>query len=128
MTLGKTVRNVTRNGPVGVVSSGEPGDVLEYCISYTNPGGSDVSSAVLTDNVPLSTTALTTPYAGAAIQWTITAPAASVQNLSAAMLDDAGELGTALTVRLGTIPAAKPTAAPPTTAGAGKVCFQVTIR
>ena len=128
LTLSKTVRNVTRNGPVGVVSSGEPGDVLEYCISYTNPGGSDVSSAVLTDNVPLSTTALTTPYAGAAIQWTITAPAASVQNLSAATLDDAGELGTALTVRLGTIPAAKPTAAPPTTAGAGKVCFQVTIR
>lgn len=120
LTLSKTVRNVTRSGPTGVTSTGEPGDVLEYCITYTNPGGSTVTSTVLLDTVPLSTTAVTSvpDYANKAVRWSVTAPTPTTpQNLSAAADPDAGELNTLLTVRLGSVPPA----------GAGAVCFQVTI-
>ena len=119
LTLVKSVRNVTTNSAFSSAGSGEPGDVLEYCISYSNAGQSTVTNTVVTDTIPTTTTPLTSvlDYSNQAIRWRITQPSASTQNLSAVSGDDAGELGAALTVRVGTVPAG----------GAGDVCFQAQI-
>ena len=120
LTLTKSVRNVTTNSATSTtVGSGEPGDVLEYCISYSNPGQSTVTNTVVSDTIPSTTTPLTTvfDYGNQAVRWRITQPSASTQNLSAAADADAGELGAVLTVRVGAVPAG----------GAGDVCFQAGI-
>lgn len=59
----KQVRNVSRgtalsrsDGSAGnPVLSGKPGETLEYCIDFTNFGGANATSVVLTDGVPLNT-------------------------------------------------------------------------
>ena len=119
IVLSKTVRNVTRFGPTGVTSTGRPGDVLEYCAVYENVGGGGVTGTVMRDPVPTYTAARTevSDYADQAIRWRVTSPAAIFTDLSADADTDFGEVGAALTVRLGDVPPA----------GAGEVCFQVTI-
>ena len=120
LTLVKSVRNVTKNSAFGSAGSGEPGDVLEYCIAYRNPGQSPVSVATIRDTVPTFTVIQTNVlgYGGAAIRWRVTLPSASTQNLSADADSDAGEIsGNILTTRLDTVPAG----------GAGDVCFQASI-
>ena len=120
LTLVKSVRNVTKNSPFSSAGSGEPGDVLEYCIAYSNPGQSPVSVATIRDTVPTFTVVQTNVlgYGGAAIRWRVTLPSASTQNLSADADSDAGEIsGNILTTRLDIVPAG----------GAGDVCFQAGI-
>lgn len=67
--LTKQVRNVTAdlrdNGGVarfGTVADGRPGDVLEYCVAFSNPGGADLPNFMVSDDVPGNTSALTTGY------------------------------------------------------------------
>lgn len=119
IVLSKSVRNVSTGGAFGVSSEGSPGDVLEYCVVYENVGESGVTSTVMHDPVPTYTAARTAvgDYADQAIRWRVTSPAAIFSDLSADADADPGEIGTALTVRLGDVPPA----------GAGEVCFQVTI-
>ncbi len=120
LTLVKSVRNVTTNSAFSSAGSGEPGDVLEYCVAYSNSGQSPVSNTVVNDTIPLTTTPLTSvlAYSNQAIRWRITQPSTSTQNLSAVSGDDDGELGAVLTVRVGAVPAG----------GAGDVCFQAQIK
>ncbi|WP_293914363.1 SdrD B-like domain-containing protein [Deinococcus sp.] len=54
----KTVQNITANGPVTKETTGKPGDVLEYCITATNTGGSNATKLGLGDNIPNSSQAL----------------------------------------------------------------------
>ncbi|MCD0164223.1 DUF11 domain-containing protein [Deinococcus sp. 12RED42] len=56
LTVAKTVRNVTRNGAVGTTGEGNPGDVLEYCITTTNVGGLNATNISFSDVVPNTTT------------------------------------------------------------------------
>ena len=120
LTLVKSVRNVTTTSGFGSAGSGKPGDVLEYCVAYSNPGQSPVTNTVVSDTIPTTTTPLTSvaDYGSRAIRWRVTAPSADTQNLTAPADTDAGELGAALTVRVGTVPAG----------GAGDVCFQAQIK
>lgn len=61
--LVKSVRNVTVNGEFSTTGSGGlPGEVMAYCIDFTNYGGVDISNFVVTDNVPKNTKALLTAY------------------------------------------------------------------
>ena len=55
LTVTKTVQNLTRGGPVGTSSSGNPGDVLEYCIATTNVGGLSATNISFSDMVPANT-------------------------------------------------------------------------
>ncbi|WP_162393758.1 DUF11 domain-containing protein [Deinococcus kurensis] len=55
LTVTKTVQNITRGGPVGTSSSGNPGDVLEYCIATTNVGGLNATNIIFSDTVPANT-------------------------------------------------------------------------
>ncbi len=120
LTLVKSVRNVTTNSAFSSAGSGEPGDVLEYCVGYSNPGQSPVTGTVVSDSIPTTTTPLTSvgDYGNQAIRWRITQPSAGTQNLSAVSGDDDGELGAVLTVRVGAVPAG----------GAGDVCFRAQIK
>jgi len=62
----KQVRNVDADGRASVNGttvvnfgtnvSGAPGEVLEYCIAFTNNGGADLAKYVLSDGVPINTT------------------------------------------------------------------------
>ena len=120
LTLVKRVRNATTNSGFSNAGSGEPGDVLEYCITYSNTGQSPITNTVVNDTIPTTTTPLTSvlDYGNQAIRWRITAPTTSTQNLSAPVDTDAGELGAVLTVRVGPVPAG----------GTGDVCFQAQIK
>ncbi len=60
--LVKSTRNVTRNSSFDVKSSGLPGEILEYCIAFTNYGGAALDTFVINDSVPANTSALATGY------------------------------------------------------------------
>ncbi|MDX2004678.1 MAG: choice-of-anchor L domain-containing protein [Meiothermus sp.] len=112
LRLEKAVRNVTQNVPAaGAYTTnvaGRPGDTLEYCIAFRNPGAAAVSSAVLTDPIPFFTN-----YTASSLRLGATA-------LSDAADADAGELvsGLYVLVRLGNLTAGQ----------TGQVCYRVTVR
>ncbi|WP_343757581.1 hypothetical protein [Deinococcus depolymerans] len=62
LTVAKTVRNVTRNSAVGTAGEGNPGDVLEYCITTTNVGGLNATNIIFSDVVPASTSFATAGF------------------------------------------------------------------
>lgn len=115
VTLTKTVRNVTRGGSAGTSSVAQPGEILEYCISYLNSGGA-ATNFVLTDNAPATTTPRTGAYgAGLGVQFT----RSGVTLLTSAADADAGSLvGQLLTLRVANVPAGD----------SGAACFQVQVR
>ncbi len=51
LTLRKEVRNVSANGGFGTSNAARPGDELEYCITYANPGLLDARNVVLRDQL-----------------------------------------------------------------------------
>lgn len=55
LTVTKTVQNITRGGAASTSSSGNPGDVLEYCIATTNVGGLNATNIIFSDTVPANT-------------------------------------------------------------------------
>ncbi|MFT2720122.1 hypothetical protein ACMT4L_08980 [Deinococcus sp. A31D244] len=55
LTVVKTVQNITRGGAVGTTGEGNPGDVLEYCITTTNVGGLNATNISFSDAVPANT-------------------------------------------------------------------------
>lgn len=91
LTAVKTVQNITRNGPVGNSSAGNPGDVLEYCIKTTNVGGLGATNIRFGDNVPANTSFLAGAY-GAGQDIRITLNGGSVVYYTAAQDTDGGAL------------------------------------
>jgi uncharacterized repeat protein (TIGR01451 family) len=87
----KTVQNITANGPVTKETTGKPGDVLEYCITATNTGGSNATKLGLGDNIPASSQALPGGY-GAGKDIKFTGPDAAVKYLTFAADADTGLL------------------------------------
>lgn len=51
ISLTKTVRNITENTTAGTVSQALPGEVLEYCITFSNTGGT-APDFVINDSLP----------------------------------------------------------------------------
>ncbi|WP_189089416.1 DUF11 domain-containing protein [Deinococcus ruber] len=87
----KTVQNITAQGTVGTLSTGRPGDVLEYCITTTNTGGASATKLSFSDAVPSNTSAQTGGYgAGKDIHVTTVA---GTTDLTFAADGDAGQLG-----------------------------------
>ena len=134
----KRVRNVTADNRdnagtarFATSSSGKPGEVLEYCLTYRNLGGVQLSNYSIADTVPATVNVLTSvaAYSNKAIQLirgaTGTAGSAAVTggtttNLTAAVDSDQGSLSSSqLNITLNTpVPVSK----------SGQACFQATIR
>ncbi|ULH14969.1 hypothetical protein MF271_13485 [Deinococcus sp. KNUC1210] len=114
----KTVQNITAQGTVGTLSTGKPGDVLEYCITTTNTGGASATKLSFSDAVPSNTSAQTGGYgAGKDIHVTTVA---GTTDLTFAADADAGQLGgRAISVNLSSLVLA------PTQSFS--VCFRATI-
>lgn len=68
ITLVKQVRNVTTDSAFSVTSSGGPGDILEYRITFTNPSARPVSNVSVFDETPAYTSLVVPP--GATVQIT----------------------------------------------------------
>jgi len=61
--LNKTVQNITQGQVVGVVlNNANPGDVLQYGLSFTNTTGVSLSGMVFTDVIPTNLTFLSDAY------------------------------------------------------------------
>lgn len=84
LVLDKSVRNVSRSESASVSNAAQPGDTLEYIISYTNQGSGPLSDLVINDEAPAFTTvqsssvecsstpgsvSCTPGVAGAQLQW-----------------------------------------------------------
>ncbi|ADV68582.1 beta strand repeat-containing protein [Deinococcus maricopensis] len=119
--LTKQVRNVTRAGPFGVTATGQPNDVLEYCIDFRNAGGAALPNFTVLDPVPTGSAALPGAYdaaaggAGFGVQLTrggTTSYLTSFADADNGQLDAAG-----LNVALGTLAVGE----------AGRTCFQARI-
>ncbi|UBV42789.1 DUF11 domain-containing protein [Deinococcus taeanensis] len=130
--LVKTVRNVTQNAASGTSGGGLPGEVLEYCVAFSNEGGVALPNFVLEDQVPASTTAqldgydAQEPSAATGFGMKLTRGAAVTYLTSAADATDKGTLSGAagsfgrgtMTVTLGTLAVNEQ----------GSACFRTTIR
>lgn len=130
LKLAKQVRNVTRDTASGTVnwstsSVGLPGEVLEYCVNYTNDGDGPLSNVVVSDTIPGNTSVLLAAYASGPARG-VKLTRGSVTDLYTSADDQATtptdiasiSQGGGLALNLGTL--AK--------AATGTVCFQVTIR
>ncbi|GGR67871.1 hypothetical protein GCM10008959_32520 [Deinococcus seoulensis] len=90
LTVSKTVQNITRGGTVGTTGEGNPGDVLEYCITTTNVGGLNATNIGFSDSVPANTAFALNGF-GAGKDIRLTAASGEVFYTAAADLD-AGQL------------------------------------
>lgn len=63
ITLVKRVRNVTTGGVLGTTSTGNPGDVLQYVIVFTNPSAASVADVTVFDQTPSYTSLFAPPGA-----------------------------------------------------------------
>lgn len=52
LKLEKTVRNITKNSAISTSNTAEPGDVLEYVITFINNSASDISQVNIYDTTP----------------------------------------------------------------------------
>lgn len=128
--LTKTVRNVTTGGAVGTSGGGRPGEVLEYCLNFSNFGGAPLPNFRLSDDVPGNTTAQTTGFdaeePSAATGFGLKLTRGAVAYFTSAADADAGALGTSggaygrgvLTLDLGTLASGE----------TGSACFRAAIR
>jgi hypothetical protein len=135
VVLIKRVRNLgpasalNTSAVFGMTISGKPNDVTEYCINYSNGAGVlNAPGFVLTDALPTNTTAWTDGYgAGKGLQWVNTVAGTTTTTLltsattsaaSAPSPDDAGELNSTATLRVGTL----------NSGDSGSMCFRALIR
>ncbi|MGY2893305.1 DUF7933 domain-containing protein [Deinococcus sp. UYEF24] len=118
VSASKTVQNITAGTPVGVSSSGKPGEVLEYCIVTQSIGNANVTKLAFSDNVPSNTNAQSGAYgAGKDIQ--VVLPSGTSYATFAAD-GDAGQLSAgAVSVNLPTLTL--------TPGQSFTVCFRATI-
>jgi uncharacterized repeat protein (TIGR01451 family) len=116
--LTKRVRNVTQGTAFGTLGEGRPGEVLEYCVAYSNLGTAPLTQFLLSDPVPFFTDPLASvgDYGGKAIRWT---HGTTTLHLTAGSGDDAGEVaGGLVRVAVGTVSPGE----------GGEVCYRVQIR
>jgi len=104
--LSKRVRNVTAGEDFDNSNEASPGDVLEYCIDYSNPSDNEILGATIHDPIPQQ------------VQYVVGSLRLNGAPLSDASDNDAGEVvNEHVSVRLGNL-------APLAT---GSVCFRVEI-
>ncbi|MDB5046422.1 MAG: hypothetical protein JWQ08_2472 [Deinococcus sp.] len=122
LTLSKSVQNLTTGGGVSTLSTGKPGDTLEYCITYVNSGSASLPNLTLTDTLPATTQVVPTsayiPGSNIRFVRTPALPIPDPLNPSNAAGDDAGTLTTALTYLVGTAASGE----------TGKVCFRANVK
>ncbi|GGR14480.1 beta strand repeat-containing protein [Deinococcus ruber] len=142
----KRVRNVTAdnrdNGGTprfGTSGQGLPGEVLEYCLTFRNLGGVDISGFGMNDNVPSNVNAKTNAYGGTDLGISVlrggsgTAGSATVSGGGPAVLltSSADTDSGTLTTTGGSFGRGLLTASltsPLTVAESGLTCFQAVIR
>ena len=112
----KTVQNVTRSGSVTTSNSARPGDVLEYCVSFSNTGGT-VSPVTVRDTLPANTDPELDAY-GTGLGLRLIIGAVTTTLTSAADTDAASLVGQAVTLSLGSL----------SSTNGGSVCFRARVR
>lgn len=126
-SLVKRVRNVTQGGAFGTSGSGLPGELLEYCIDYSNLGGAALPGFAIADQVPGNTAALLSAYdaeepstaSGFGVRLLRGAVTSYLSSASGALNSTGGGFGRGtMTVALGTLGVGE----------SGSACFQATIR
>ncbi|MFB9994130.1 hypothetical protein ACFFLM_19415 [Deinococcus oregonensis] len=122
VTLGKTVRNITRATAEGVNVAGSPGDLLEYCVSFGNTGGA-APDFVLSDALPNETKPKLDGYSPVPGVGTDLGLRLNLNNvvtdLTSAADPDLGELvGQNMKLTLGTL----------ASGSTGRICIQASIR
>ncbi len=55
LTLSKTVRNISKGTPEGTTNSGDIGDILEYRLTFSNPGVAPIVNITVNDRTPAYT-------------------------------------------------------------------------
>lgn len=123
LMLSKSVQNITTGGGPSTVSTGKPGETLEYCITYTNLGSAPLPNLTLTDALPTNTQVLLSAayVPGSNIRFVRTpaqTPTPDPVNPSNAAGDDAGTLDTVLTYLVGTAAGGE----------TGTVCFRTSVK
>ena len=81
LALEKRVRNVTKGSAEGTSNTGEAGDVLEYRLTLSNPGGTPAAEVVVNDRTPAWTTLaapVPSPVTVAGLSCALAVPAANV--------------------------------------------------
>lgn len=128
VTLTKKARNLglptalNLAATYGTTLTGAPGDVVEYCIGYSNATGVlDAPNFTITDPLPANAVAWPTGYGGSnGLQWDANVGGTNTTTLlTSAISDDAGDLTTAKAVlRVGTL----------RSGDSGSLCFRTTIQ
>ena len=114
----KQVRNLSDGGSFAIRTEGAPGDMLEYCISYTNIGIESLQSTVMTDPLPYFTSFLSDAYDSGSGDQSIQWNAGSTSLLTEASDSDEAEFRNQFVqLDIGTVNAGE----------AGSLCYQVTI-
>ncbi|THF71216.1 hypothetical protein E7T06_03840 [Deinococcus sp. Arct2-2] len=127
VTLTKKTRNLglptalNLAATYGTTLTGAPGDVVEYCIGYSNATGVlDAPNFTITDPLPANAVAWPTGYGGNGLQWDSNVGGTNTTRLlTSASADDAGDLSTASAVlRVGIL----------RSGDSGSLCFRTTIQ
>ena len=111
----KTVQNVTQSGSATTSNSARPGDLLEYCVAFSNSGGT-VGPVTVRDTLPANTEPVTDAYgSGLGLRLTINSV---ITTLTSAADTDAGSLvGHAVTLSLNNL----------SSTNGGTVCFRALV-
>ena len=115
--LGKRVRNVSQNSPFGTAGTGRPGELLEYCLDFSNLGGSNLANFILSDTVPTNTDADLSGY-GAGLGLQVTRGSVTTRTSTSGDTDGGSLSAAALSLDLGTLAAGE----------SGSVCFRAGIK
>ncbi|WP_168733413.1 DUF11 domain-containing protein [Deinococcus sp. Arct2-2] len=118
VALTKTVRNITQASATGTNVVGSPGNLLEYCVNFSNTGGT-APNFVLKDALPAETKPKLDGYSlGNDLGLRLTLGSV-VTDLTSATDSDRGELvGQNMKLSLGTLGSGS----------TGQICMQATIR
>ncbi len=128
--LSKKVRNITKNESFGLIGSGLPSEVLEYCLDFKNYGSTPMSNYVLNDTLSSNLKAVLNGYdtergsgSGYGIKLTLNGGSAtyftSTTDLDAAeLIDLGGNTQNKFKLKLATLQQGD----------AGQACFKASIR
>ena len=124
LKLDKKVRNCTAvaasscNTAFSATGTGQPGNILEYCIAYENIGSATANTVVLTDLVPSNTTADLSGYGeGKGVSYMASGATTATFLTSAADTDSGALTASQLTMNVGSL----------AQGGKGQVCFRAKI-
>lgn len=121
VTLVKEVRNQTKGGTFGATAVATPGEVIEYCVRFSNEGSGVAGSLTVTDTLQLEQTFVVSAYASGRGFRVLNGSGSEVATHTSAQDADAAEWNepaSQLSYRNGSLAAG----------GQGSLCFRAQVR